>query len=1645
MLSERHKNRLEKVASKEIRLSIEIDDNGTIVLKNFGAAGETAFGKVEKAAGKAKKAVDGVGKTPPTVPVTGLDALSKKFDALGAKATTMGKNMSLAFSTSIGAFGMTAFKAADAVDDAYDRIKTRTGETGKAGEALLASFKKVAVQVPQSFAITGEAIAEVRARFGLAGKDLEGITEKFLIFSRVNKVDVATAITDLSKLMGQLGLSTKDIPGMMDKLTFAAEKSGISAGNLQKILVSNFSTLKELGYSFDQMLAVITAFEKAGGDATSGIWSLRMAMLTLSSKGVPDARKALEEYMVKIKKAGDATTATKIAHEIFGRQAVKMASDIRSGKLDIDAFTKSMKDSGGTMDRINKSTMSFGEIFDVYKNKILGALAPVGDLLREVAEKVFPLIGAAVEKAGEIFEGFSKPLKIVVVAVGALAAAAGPAALAFGLLAKAFSSSIDAIKGAHTKLKAGLDLVKTGFKSLGGAIQDMHQPLDMSKDKLGKLALVGAAAFIGWQIGRAIADILGLDKVVEGACTKLIKLLHISEGLDAEFGTDHAEHFKIQTEAIGEAAKVSGHAVQNFHEAIEILAEKYKKSGTTGSASLDALAKGHIACEEAAKKHGEETKKTGSAVGALTDEQKKFAAAIGVMPLKEVNKEIEGMGAAYAVARAEGMKNADMIIKVMGPGMVEHYAKLKPILDAYGLHLPKALAEFMSKCKDTVLAMNIQKATIEALFSAQKELGAGIIKMSEDYGKYNQDIWKDLGKTQDALREESGIVLQTTEEKIRARRDEMEWYEAGVSEHEKQRKELEKQEWEEVDAINKNSKAVLKAYDEKRRGINDYYEEEKRKWDDLVEQKKREIQLISVTETAKMNIEKGATAEAKAAAAAAGLEKLDALKKEGEHTIEMYQDQANMTLDKWKESFVDPTIAHNMDLIKSVTTSWEKYFDWWESKGAESAKAIGKEFGLAGAVIATALAGLSDMFKNKAADTYAAVEDLNKKTEEAIAKSPAKADEIMKAAAKKRSELMKVATRQEAGGELLGGLGQLGLTAANYAAAQKAAAAKTPGYVAPKFGAAGGLAEAMTPLAGGLGGALGQLISGKKTTYAGTGSAVGGALGGLLGPVGGLIGSALGGLLGGLFGKKEKKTEEQRQAEELQSRMKNVTNLTKKLGDVSEDTAKKIAEESKKYGEAVATHKNMADVIKDVGVNEKNVNDLWVESSRVLGDYKSGLVTAAEASKSAGESFTAMVEGAKKLGTEGSKAMTDFIKDAKASGLKIPEITDYINEQLGVIKKGSMSAAAGLAAMAKEPGMTEEGLKRLSRQALVTFNAMIENGATYSEAAASMGDALDGISAAYKKMGIASDANIAKLMHIRDVTTAHQDLMDAIDGNKAVLDALANSGALTQQVLDDSAKSANEYYTKLVDAGLSGNEALSQMAPTLQRLRYLAKEHGLQLDDTTKSLIKMAEEQGLMKEEELSTNDIMLAGFGEIIKALGGDVPEAMQKAMGKMKDFGKEGSDAAGTIQQKSEDAAGAVDGIGESAKRATQSLKDMADAQNNLGPEDAPEEKKTYGQGGGSWKVVDPQHTFIAHRGERVNIYPEGSGDGGGVIETAGGGSGKIEDLLGQLLNAVKEGMAPTLEPIVLEKRDQTIIDFVFKQLKSGNEKIPATSIGG
>lgn len=483
-------------------------------------------------------------------------------------------------------------------------------------------------------------------------------------------------------------------------------------------------------------------------------------------------------------------------------------------------------------------------------------------------------------------------------------------------------------------------------------------------------------------------------------------------------------------------------------------------------------------------------------------------------------------------------------------------------------------------------------------------------------------------------------------------------------------------------------------------------------------------------------------------------------------------------------------------------------------------------------------------------------------------------------------------------------------------------------------------------LAGSLGAALGGLIGGGgANTYGGIGSALGGALGSIIPGVGNVIGSLVGGLFGGLF--KKKKTAEQRAAEELARQVESVKKSYASLGKISDETAKKIVELTKQFNSQTAAIMTLTDVMNDAGISTKNLSGYISKMKQALSDIRNGSVEATKGVDAIASAFGTLMAWAQKFGQEGNKQLVSFMQYLRKLGVSIKEIDDYVYSQLG-------NAAAGLNSMTSALGgkayidlmtykdeitkLTEEvqnlqksrldtreqqadfqqkktqlallqeqydvmkntlatdlapELERISNLTVATFNSILAQGGSMTDAFAALKDPLTSLKEKYAELGITGNAAIQELLKMADVEATNAGLFEALDGNRQVLEALGNTGFLTADSLKDVAGQAQSFYDKLTGAGLTSQQALASIAPTLADMEYYSKQYGITLDDNTKKLIDQAKEAGVYKEKGKDLVTTLKEGFDGIIGRLDRLIDRIGGKGRGSLADSLEEAAQA--------------------------------------------------------------------------------------------------------------------------------------------------------
>lgn len=446
-----------------------------------------------------------------------------------------------------------------------------------------------------------------------------------------------------------------------------------------------------------------------------------------------------------------------------------------------------------------------------------------------------------------------------------------------------------------------------------------------------------------------------------------------------------------------------------------------------------------------------------------------------------------------------------------------------------------------------------------------------------------------------------------------------------------------------------------------------------------------------------------------------------------------------------------------------------------------------------------------------------------------------------------------------------------------------------------------GLMQAASAIAAGAAAVASATDPSHKTTEQTTvgGAAAGAKVGMAFGPYGALVGAGVGALVGWWRGAHAEWN-------------KVATDVGKDIGmDISDGLAQQIAQLDKTLiGGTKAQRRKWAEalsldaIIQEAGgLKSSNIDKFTKQASNLFEVIKRGGEQGAQATQVLNGLITQFAGYAQKTGGLWSQTFKDLIAQSKALGLNLEAVTAAVEQQITTLASGLSAAIAG--------AFPKEGIKlddlgladaqaafdRLSRTALASFNAIIASGKSAFEAIGLLGPAIDQLIAKHDELGLAGGAAFDQLARFRVLTTQNAELVASVGGLNDVLSALANLGGLTADALADLEAQGLDAFQKLTAAGFTENEALQQMVPFLQNVLKAHKDLKIPIDANTQALIDQATAQGLLSDEAMSTNDILLEGFKALIEAVGGTLPEAFKKMGKAAKDAAKEATDGINKI----------------------------------------------------------------------------------------------------------------------------------------------------
>jgi TP901 family phage tail tape measure protein len=316
-----------------------------------------------------------------TVTIT-VDADTKKAEksvkGMGTKFRSAMKGVAMAAGGLTLAAGAAA-KLGQEYQEATNTIRAGTGASGEQLEGLTQSFKDVWGTVPQDAAEVSSAIADVNTELGLEGAALEDVTRAFLDVSRAMGEEAGPMIKAVADSMVAFGVPASETRSQLDKLTAVSQAVGVPMSALASTIVKFGPQLQTMGLGLDEATALVGNMEAAGLSASKMMPGLNTAVQKLAKEGVTDISAGLRDMISNIENAETDTEALAIATDIFGAGAgLRFKDAIDKGVFALDDMLEAMGNSEGKVADLGAETLTMSDKFDIMKNRLKGALAPIG-------------------------------------------------------------------------------------------------------------------------------------------------------------------------------------------------------------------------------------------------------------------------------------------------------------------------------------------------------------------------------------------------------------------------------------------------------------------------------------------------------------------------------------------------------------------------------------------------------------------------------------------------------------------------------------------------------------------------------------------------------------------------------------------------------------------------------------------------------------------------------------------------------------------------------------------------------------------------------------------------------------------------------------------------------------------------------------------------------------------------------------------------------------------------------------------------------------------------------------------------------------------------------------------------------------------
>lgn len=278
------------------------------------------------------------------------------------------------------AIGKAGIAAAQETGKAFETIRSKTGATAANMSVLMQSFQTLGSKVPNDLQAVAGTIGVLHAKTNSTGDVLNKLAKAALNAARITGSDSTAAAEAAASAMDVWGVKAENGTALLDQFYAVSRAAGVGMNDLMANMGSQGDELKKMGFGFEQSMTLLANWQK------QGLTPIEHAL----KKDLPIG--GFGDIAKQIKEAATATDAAQIAMKYFGEAAGNdLVNALRNGQIESKGVMEAMQGSHGAIESYSQSVLSFSDRWDVLKNNMTLAMAPIGELILPMGEKLLAL------------------------------------------------------------------------------------------------------------------------------------------------------------------------------------------------------------------------------------------------------------------------------------------------------------------------------------------------------------------------------------------------------------------------------------------------------------------------------------------------------------------------------------------------------------------------------------------------------------------------------------------------------------------------------------------------------------------------------------------------------------------------------------------------------------------------------------------------------------------------------------------------------------------------------------------------------------------------------------------------------------------------------------------------------------------------------------------------------------------------------------------------------------------------------------------------------------------------------------------------------------------------------------------------------